>query len=308
MRCWGARSAAVIAVRRAPSAAIVHDRSAAPALKCRSTSAGALVHRGRDDVVRAILVRISAGGGGASGRRPAGGRLSSGTLRATEGRERHALRDGIVIAQVAMAVVLMTASGLLVRSYQQLAKHRPWVRPPQHLVGHRFFWTVRATAAAAARNRAPITGAFFEQLSALPGGRLRRRRDDRTHQPARTGLRAPRLARERRSRRLGQQLPASVRIVTPGYFAAMGIRVSGGRAFDDRDAPDAPRVLMVSEGARAPPVAGSARHGQQLVVDYSTTGTYPYEVVGVVGDLKFSRAAQRAGPGKYFGRTRRRPT
>ena len=33
---------------------------------------------------------------------------------------------------------------------------------------------------------------------------------------------------------------------------------------------------------------GQSAVGKQLVVDYSTAGTYPYEIVGVIGDLRFA--------------------
>ena len=83
------------------------------------------------------------------------GGLSSGSLRTTAGDHRHFLRDAIVVIQVAMAVVLMSGSGLLVRSFLHFAASIPasirkacsW-RPS--------FSTARRTTAAAAR--APTTG------------------------------------------------------------------------------------------------------------------------------------------------------
>jgi hypothetical protein len=76
-------------------------------------------------------------------------------------------------------------------------------------------------------------------------------------------------------------------MVTPGYFPALGLRVVDGRAIDDRDLPAAPRVVMVNETLARRLWPGQRVVGQQLVVDYSTAGTYPYEVIGVVGDMRF---------------------
>ena len=84
-----------------------------------------------------------------------------------------------------------------------------------------------------------------------------------------------------------QQTPASVRVVTPGYFPAMTLRIADGRAFDDRDQPTSPLVIMVSETLARRLWPGERAVGRQLVVDYSTAGTYPYEIVGVVGDMRF---------------------
>ena len=94
-----------------------------------------------------------------------------------------------------------------------------------------------------------------------------------------------------------QRLPASVRMVTPGYFPALGLRIAAGRAIDDRDQPTSPRVVMVNETLANRVWPGQRVIGKQLVVDYSTAGTYPYEVVGVVGDMRFRgpRSQPRAG-------------
>jgi ABC-type antimicrobial peptide transport system permease subunit len=67
----------------------------------------------------------------------------------------------------------------------------------------------------------------------------------------------------------------------------MGLAVADGRAIDDRDLADGPRILMVSETLARRLWPGQRAVGKQLVVDYSTAGTYPYEIVGVVGDLRF---------------------
>lgn len=75
--------------------------------------------------------------------------------------------------------------------------------------------------------------------------------------------------------------------MTTGYFPAMKLRIADGRAFDDREQPTSPRVIMVSETLARRLWPGQRAVGHQLVVDYSTAGTYPYEVVGVVGDTRF---------------------
>src|SRR6185295_6826887 len=48
-----------------------------------------------------------------------------------------------------------------------------------------------------------------------------------------------------------------------------------------------PRVVMVSETLARRLWPGQPAVGRQLVVDYSTAGTYPYEIVGVIGDIRF---------------------
>src|SRR6185503_7393593 len=79
-----------------------------------------------------------------------------------------------------------------------------------------------------------------------------------------------------------EQVPANVRIITSGYASTMGLRVKAGRPIDDRDRPDSPRVVVVSEGIAKQLWPGASAVGKQLMVDYSNAGTYPYEVIGVV--------------------------
>ena len=129
--------------------------------------------------------------------------LSSGILRATEGIERHALRDGIVIAQVAMAVVLMTASGLLVRSYQQLRNTDPGFDPAALVAP--IFWTVRATAAA--RNRAPITGPYSSSCRRSPASSPSAAR--RQSPPARSDRTSNGLSGPTTAHRTARSVPAS---------------------------------------------------------------------------------------------------
>ena len=83
------------------------------------------------------------------------------------------------------------------------------------------------------------------------------------------------------------RLPAAVRMVTPGYFDALRIDIAVGRPFDARDHPEAPPVFMVSETLARLLWPGRSAVGQRLVIDYSTAGTFPYDVVGVVGDVRF---------------------
>ena len=81
--------------------------------------------------------------------------------------------------------------------------------------------------------------------------------------------------------------PAWVRMITTNYFRTLGMRIVDGRGFDERDAPQAARAVILSQSLarRLWPDGGAV--GRRLVVDYSTSGTYPYDVVGVVNDVRF---------------------
>ena len=200
------------------------------------------------------------------------------------GPRRHALRDGLVVAQVAMAVVLLAGASLLVRSYQRLQAVDPGFDPRGVLVAPVFLDMEQYGGDGKSRL---YYATLLERLRGLPGVLAAGAATALPASPLGPDFERPvwpegAAADERPPR------GAWVRMVTTDYFRTLGMRIVSGRAFDERDAPDAPRSVILSEGLsrRLYPPGGAV--GRRLVVDYSTTGTYAYEVVGVVADVRFS--------------------
>ena len=92
--------------------------------------------------------------------------LSGGSLRTTAGGHRHFLRDAIVVSQVAMAVVLMSGSGLLVRSFLQLRSVDPGFDPRGVLVAPIFLDSQAYNSGSRSRT---YYRTLFERLAAVPG-------------------------------------------------------------------------------------------------------------------------------------------
>jgi putative ABC transport system permease protein len=207
----------------------------------------------------------------------------SGNSRVTEGIDRHWLRDGFVVIQVAMAVILMMGSGLLVRSFLQLRRTDPGFDARGVLVAPVFLDTQ-------AYNSGEKTRAYyrtlFEKLSTLPGVTAVGGATTLPTSPLGPDFERP-VWPEESAGDTSSRVPASVRMVTTDYFNVLGFRITNGRAFDRRDTPESPRVLMVSETLARRVWPGQTAVGKRLVVDYSTAGTYPYEVIGIVGDVRF---------------------
>jgi predicted permease len=103
---------------------------------------------------------------------------------------------------------------------------------------------------------------------------------------------------EEQNRRVGPQL----RIVTPGYFAAMGIPVRAGRGLTPQDRNGTARVMVVSETAArrifegADPIGHRFELGTGMGLDRGRVGG---EVVGVVGDVKDAALADAPRPLVY---------
>jgi predicted permease len=210
---------------------------------------------------------------------PLGG-LSAGTLRTTEGAGHLRLRDGVVVLQVMLAVVLAMGSGLLVRSVLRLQSVDPGFDARGVLVAP-VFLDSQAYNGEKART---YYRTLFDKLSALPGVVSVAGATQVPTSPLGPGGDRPVWPAEATPG--SQKMLASVRVVTPEYFKTLGIKIPEGRAFDERDGADAPRALMVNETLARRLWPGQSAVGKQLVVDYAA-GTYPYEIIGVVADLRF---------------------
>ena len=87
---------------------------------------------------------------------------------------------------------------------------------------------------------------------------------------------------------MAQRPAAPLHVVGPEYFATIGIPLTRGRAFDDRDRADAPGVAIINEAMarrfwpNQTPVGRLITHDLSIVPGQPTTR----EIVGVVGDVR----------------------
>jgi predicted permease len=183
--------------------------------------------------------------------------LADGSLRSTAGASRHRLRDAIAIGQIALAFVLLAASGLLVRSFLHLRAAHPGFNPRGVLVAPVFLDSQAYNSGERTRT---YYRSLFERLAAIPGVTAVGSATTVPTSPLGPDFERPVWPQEAGDHP-DRRVPAAVRIVTPGYFGAIGLRVTGGRAFDDRDAPQAPPVLMVSETLAARLWPGASASG-----------------------------------------------
>lgn len=86
--------------------------------------------------------------------------------------------------------------------------------------------------------------------------------------------------------------------VSPGYFAALGIPVVEGRAFDVRDRADSPGVIMISRSAAERYFPGESAIGRRIRVGW--WGEEFREIVGVVDDVRFAGPDQDVSVMSYL--------
>jgi predicted permease len=191
------------------------------------------------------------------------------TVKGAAGR----LQRGLTIAEVALTFVLLAGSGLLIRSLLKVESVDKGFTPSS---------TVTMSVQLDARYNQPEgRSAFFrgliERAKALPGvaavGAI-------NHLPLGGGEGLVN-GLEVEGRPTDEKTLFEDRSITPGYFAAMGIPLSGGRPFTDDDSAGRPRVAIVSRR-----FAKTYFPGQDAVGKHFRYSGNLEQIVGVVGDVR----------------------
>jgi putative ABC transport system permease protein len=210
----------------------------------------------------------------------------------TTGRSGRMVRNALVVAEVALAVVVLIGAGLLIRSFVRLRSADPGFQPSGLL-------TLRVPLAGG-RNAAPDRRiAFFQQVAGrvatLPGVAA----VGAVNGLPLTGLGGgSTFAVDGRPAPAPEQRPvALLRSVASAYFRAMGIPLVAGRLLADSDTSQAPPVIVVNQTlARRFWPAGNPIGGR-LVVDAGNARVA--EIVGVVADVKPDRIESQDWPTIY---------
>ncbi len=191
------------------------------------------------------------------------------------------LRSALVIAEVALAVVLVVGAGLMTRSFMQLVKVDPGFRP-DHLVAVNFTisttrhgenWqqeyrdvidkarTVPGLVSVGATKDAPFRGNGERDSFGPPGYVVKAGEDPPT---------------------------ARMMHVSDGYFQTIGARIIAGREFASTDRADGPNIILVNEAFAKHWFPGENAVGKSIVMAPTRINTRgePAQIIGVVGDIR----------------------
>jgi predicted permease len=211
---------------------------------------------------------------------------------ATSGRARLRWRQSLVATEVALAVVLVVAAGLMIRSVRNLLAIDAGFRPAGVL-------TMQiSTPATWYPDSLAVIGFWREvqrRVGQVPGvshvGAVR-------NLPLATEMGDWGLGIEGYTPKPGQGAPGDWQIVTPGYFEAMGLRLRQGRFFDARDDLTGPLSMIVNRAfveqyfSGREPIGGHVRIG-------GGSDAPPYTIVGVVDDVRHNALTDTPKPGFY---------
>jgi putative ABC transport system permease protein len=193
------------------------------------------------------------------------------------------LRNSLVVAEIALALVLLVGAGLMIKSFARLQAVDPGFDPGNLL-------TMRVLLPAAKYKDESQSVAFFRQavqrIGALPGvssvgtisflpfASLGAATDFRIEgQPAP----AP-----------GNEPDADVRVTDENYFRTMNIPLLSGRTFTEKEAIEARHVAVINEALARKYFAGENPIGKRIIVDMKDSPE-PTEIIGVVGDAKYNK-------------------
>jgi len=211
----------------------------------------------------------------------------------TAARSSRLLRDLLVVAEVSLAVVVLIAAGLLVRSFARLSATNPGFQPDSALT---FGLPMGGGRNSAPERRAPFLDQVALGLTALPGARSM----GAINVLPLTGF-GPGSAFALQGHPEpppGQRPIALLRCITTGYFRTMGIPLAAGREFTGSDGPGAPLVVIVDQylARRFSPDASPV--GVRIAMDRPAPRTA--QIVGVVGDVKPVSVNGEAWPTIYL--------
>jgi putative ABC transport system permease protein len=225
--------------------------------------------------------------------------LKSGARTGSAGENKGRVRNALVIAEVALALVLLISAGLLIQSFARLGRVQPGVRTERLL-------TARIAPSGVAYPKNENVIAFYDQwlprIRAIPG-----------IQSASTIVPLPLSGSnlvtsfdiEQSPLPESQRPVASVHIIATDYFKTMGIPVGRGRVFDERDRFDSAPVVIVNERFAQKYFPGQNVIGKRIKPGFAAddNGEKVREIIGLVGNVKHVSLRNEDSPEMYLPET-----
>ena len=218
----------------------------------------------------------------------------------TAGRRGRRMRGVLVVGEIALAFVLLVASGLLMRSFFKLLDIDPGfdatnvltaglpITPEQHpdpVELNAYVASIRAA------------------VEAVPG--VRRTASTSALPLQGWGYGVPYSIAGRESMDRTDRRPAFFKIVSPSYFDALGIKLLAGRVLSDSDLAGGPPVALINETLARREFPGEDPVGRRVLVREIVPGKTDFgrqiawEIVGVIAGEKITGLGDETSAGMY---------
>jgi len=206
------------------------------------------------------------------------GTLNQGLTRTATGSHDRRLRNGLVVSEVALALVLLVGAGLLIRTVGSLRAIDPGFDRQNVLA---VLLAPPNAKYPGPGDRARLTKQVVERLHVLPGVQAASAIDSL---PVTGGSTQPVSIEGRPETVMSKQPEVAVRRMMPGYLRTTGMRLIAGRDFSDADTADSQPVAVISEAMARQFWANENPLGKRLTLTFRPGVVR--EVVGVVSDVK----------------------
>ena len=227
--------------------------------------------------------------------RPPHEALKEGGRTGSRAGSRDRLRNTLVVAEIALALVLLTGAGLLIRSSVALNGVDPGFDPRGVVAGRislpetsyqtadevtRAFERIEERAAAVPG----VASAALVSAAPLEGGNSNG------------------LVPEGRALEIGSSINSLMRVATPGYFETMRIELVRGRGFTAQDRNGTPLVMVINEALAREAFPGQDPIGKRIACCESGPNGEPNwkEVIGVARDTRARGLDQEPMPEFYL--------
>jgi len=207
--------------------------------------------------------------------------------RGTSGSRKHSwIRSSLVVSEIAFACLLLVGAGLLIRSFMRVLDVDLGFQPKQ----------VAAIRIDPGPNNSTQAkrNAYYDEALRLVQNTPGIEASGLTDVLPLEGDRSWGLAAEGQVYEEGHYPDAFVRIVSNGYFEAMGIPLLAGRDFTERDTPTSEKVIIINETLARRLWPGQDPIGKKITQDGGC------RVVGVVGGVRHVTVEQDSGSEMYL--------
>jgi putative ABC transport system permease protein len=193
------------------------------------------------------------------------------------------MKNLLLVAQVALALLLLIGAGLLVRSFAQLLRVDPGFDPHNVLTMNVSLPTIKY---ATAERQIAFFDEVLRRTSALPGVQSAA---ISAALPLSTIRITPVLPEGQPNLPLGQRPFLDIEAISPQWFRTMRVPLRAGREFSEIDTARAPKVVIVNESFARRFWPDQNPVGKRVIVGRGPT---PSEVVGVAADVRNRGLAQ----------------
>jgi predicted permease len=217
--------------------------------------------------------------------------LADSSRGSSETRARTRTREALVVAEVALACILVVGAGLLLRSFVTLLDVDLGFRPDRVVA-----WRIETGDRYDRDERRPFFERLLEGVRTVPGVDSVGLTDSLPLGRNRSwAVRAKGEVYDE-----GELPQAFPRMVSSGYMETMGIRLISGRYFTPRDSEDTELAMIVNETMARRLWPGRDPVGQVAQLGGASDPDPDWHVVGVVADVRHSSLEEEAGPEMYM--------